>query len=431
MNRLAVAGGWYGEALVSGDYAVLMVDSHLQTSQGLAPLPGENVLYLRATNAGGGFGVCGVGGGSDTALLWRDGWTAHGLAHGVSACIFDNDGVLHVATPAQGSQGYRYCAEDGSLVTGDDTYNSATPFAVVHGVTDLWEWTQRADLTIGQNSKDECIIVGPAGRRVLEGGQCRFIRFNRVGDSLAVAMWKPLENCAVLHWLTSADISTLPLESTTPVEPPIDPPIDPPDPEIPVRLPDDVYATLVALRPKYPTPLVDKGAELLNEVAWTHRAQGYGLERKDGGANCGCPGISVRMGCDILRTATLGWDVLQDAEGAGNPVQSDSGPAEPSRFVAPVTPDGIVVPPVEPPVEPPTDPALEQRVTALEVKVAAQQVQLTEQKQQLAAQATALEILDDRVTVLEAGTPPPSTDVIHLTNAGMTGTFTGTITRTA
>ena len=135
-----------------------------------------------------------------------------------------------------------------------------------------------------------------------------------------------------------------------------------------MQLPDAVFATLQQVRAKYPTPLGDKGAELLNEVAWIHRADGFGLERKDGGNNCGCPGISVRMGCDILRTQDLGWDVLSDAEGVAEPQQSESGPADPARFVAPVNPSGQPEPPPPPP--PPPTSALEERVLELEKRLA-------------------------------------------------------------
>jgi hypothetical protein len=130
----------------------------------------------------------------------------------------------------------------------------------------------------------------------------------------------------------------------------------PPNPETPVKLPDHVFNTLKAVRAKYPTPLGNQGAAVLNEVAWIHRSEGYGLESKDGGFACPQPKTGEMCGCDILRTLTKGWDVLGDAEGAGTPTQSESGTADPSRFVDPVTPGGVTpIPPT--PTPGPTPPS--------------------------------------------------------------------------
>ena len=414
MLRLVVKDGWYCDvAGVGGDYVALVRDSHLQTSRGTVPLPGENVLYVRA--AVDGFGIlklCGVGHQSDQAWEYPA-WQPRGLAHGVSACIFDHTGTLRIATRAQGSQGYRYINDQGQPVTGDDTYNSQTALAQSYGLTELWEWTKQGDLYAGQNSKDECILVCPAGttysphlpmaeqlaraasmeRRVLEPGACRFIRFVRVGSVCAVALWKPQENCAVLFWFTVDEIATLPLESTPPPDPD-NPPTNPTDPEPSMQLPDAIFATLKAVRPKYPTPLGQLGAALLNEVAWIHRAEGWGIEAKTGGNVCPQPTTGRTCGCDILRTATQGWDVLQDTEGDAIPVQSESGPADPARFVAPVAPPDII----DPPDPPPSD--LTARVTALEAQVAVQGMRLQDQ-------AAALLLLAGRVAALEQ-TPPAS-----------------------
>ena len=392
MLRLVVENGWYADvAGVGGDYVALVRDSHLQTSRGTVPLPGENVLYVRATVDG--FGIlklCGVGHQSDQAWEYPA-WQPRGLAHGVSACIFDGASTLRIATPAQGSQGYRYINDQGQPVTGDNTYNSQTALALSYGLTELWEWTRGGDLFIGQNSRDECILH-PA-RRVLEPGPCRFIRFVREGNACAVALWKPVENCAVFFWFIVDEIATLPLEGTPPPDPD-NPPTNPTVPEPSMQLPDAIFATLKAVRPKYPTPLGQLGAALLNEVAWIHRSEGWGLESKTGGNVCEQPTTGRTCGCDILRTTTRGWDVLQDTEGAAVPIQSDSGPAEPSRFVAPVAPPDII----DPPDPPASD--LAARVTALEAQVAVQGLRLQDQ-------AAALLQLAGRVAVLEQ-TPPAS-----------------------
>ena len=101
------------------------------------------------------------------------------------------------------------------------------------------------------------------------------------------------------------------------------------------QLPENVFNTLVSIRPNYPTPLLDGGARLLNEVAWIHRNEGWGLERKDGGNNCPQPQTGIPCGCDILRTEFWGYDVLGDAEGAAIPLRANRGPADPNRFISP------------------------------------------------------------------------------------------------
>lgn len=107
------------------------------------------------------------------------------------------------------------------------------------------------------------------------------------------------------------------------------------DPEI---LPENVFNTLEAVRPKYPTPLVDGGARLLNEVAWIHRNEGWGLERKDSGNNCPQTDTGVRCGCDILRLQNSGYDCLLNSENEAVPTRGARGDADPSRFVPPVDP---------------------------------------------------------------------------------------------
>lgn len=111
------------------------------------------------------------------------------------------------------------------------------------------------------------------------------------------------------------------------------------EPEMAEVLPQNVYDTLVRLRPKYPTPMGDNGAKLLNEVAWIHRDEGYGLHRKPGGSNCPQTTTGARCSCDILRTRDSWYDVLGDAEGVATPTQGEKGVStDPENWVAPVQP---------------------------------------------------------------------------------------------
>ncbi len=130
-------------------------------------------------------------------------------------------------------------------------------------------------------------------------------------------------------------------------------------------LPDNVYATLVAVCNRHPGPVQDSRllGDILNEVAWTHRAEGFGLSRKDSGTHVDSPVGPIAE--DVLQRNTDNhhWDVLQSA-GVGYPLQPTQGPSigvmtDPNRpWVAPVQPATAppVQPPTQPPVTPPTQP---------------------------------------------------------------------------
>ena len=58
--------------------------------------------------------------------------------------------------------------------------------------------------------------------------------------------------------------------------------------------------TLEQLRPQYPTPMSPAQlAELLDRTAWIHRAEGWGLLRKDTGNRCPLSN-GVPISCDFL-----------------------------------------------------------------------------------------------------------------------------------
>jgi hypothetical protein len=107
---------------------------------------------------------------------------------------------------------------------------------------------------------------------------------------------------------------------------------------------------LQRIRPEYPTPMSPSQlAEMLNRVAWDHRAEGWGLLRKTAGNRCPAP-QGVDVACDILVYAPTAWhfDVIIDAGGASTPAWTDKGPCDPTvsgcdmaRFLAPVRPAGV------------------------------------------------------------------------------------------
>jgi hypothetical protein len=112
--------------------------------------------------------------------------------------------------------------------------------------------------------------------------------------------------------------------------------------------------TVQRIRRDYPTPMSQSDkAELLNRVAWEHRAEGWGLLRKTGGNRCPAP-QGVDVACDILVHAPTAWhyDVLVDQDNSATAAWINKGPCDPavsgcamSRFLAPIGPPG------EPPPE--------------------------------------------------------------------------------
>lgn len=98
------------------------------------------------------------------------------------------------------------------------------------------------------------------------------------------------------------------------------------------------YHTLVLLRAGYPTPMTnDQLGELLNDTAWAHRAAGYGVLSKPGGARCQQPITREWISRDILaRPDGRIFDVLIDVDGEAEPTWNEVDPVSPSRWRRPI-----------------------------------------------------------------------------------------------
>jgi hypothetical protein len=117
--------------------------------------------------------------------------------------------------------------------------------------------------------------------------------------------------------------------------------------------PASLLPTVQRIRAEYPTPMTQpQMGELLNRVAWEHRAEGWGILKKTGGFRCPAP-QGVTVSCDILVHAPTVWhyDVLINAGIESRPAWQDVGPCvipgsgcEMSRFVAPIL-VGLTPPP--------------------------------------------------------------------------------------
>lgn len=240
MIRVVIPGGSYAECHPSGVYAVL-VGTDVIVTDGLVrhnQFGSDVPLHLRATSAGT---FAGQGHDSGRVIRWNGSqWIAEGTTCGVNACAFTPDGVLVVNDHCQhGTQGIRWIEPDGTIVTGDATYDGR----LTEGVA---EWTRHGNVVVGQSYVDGCTIHRDFDvPRQLEPGHCTFVRFNRAGNKCAVALWKQLEQCAVLFWFDVSEITSLKPE---PVDPPPPPPPPPPiDPERPVKIPQKVKDNIVAL----------------------------------------------------------------------------------------------------------------------------------------------------------------------------------------
>jgi hypothetical protein len=141
-----------------------------------------------------------------------------------------------------------------------------------------------------------------------------------------------------------------------------------------MKLPNHVFKTLQQVAGRYPGAASDAIlGKVLNEVAWVHRKEGFGLSRKDGGRYIVHPVLGP-IAEDILQLSDgTHWDVLEGA-GHGNPLKPHQGesivPNTPRAWVAPIEPSPeVIIPPppdkpepIPPPVvvvpEPPMVPTL-------------------------------------------------------------------------
>jgi hypothetical protein len=131
-------------------------------------------------------------------------------------------------------------------------------------------------------------------------------------------------------WSDPQTFRTPVIKAPTPITP------VPPNCTLPQPTP---FQTLQCARNGYPHPMngTHRG-QLMNQVAWYHRSEGWGLHLKPGGNNCPQPRTGTLISCDILVDGKTGgvYDVLIDEE---EPTWGYKGPINTmSNFVAPVQP---------------------------------------------------------------------------------------------
>lgn len=126
-------------------------------------------------------------------------------------------------------------------------------------------------------------------------------------------------------------------------------------------------AIVAQIRSQYPTPLAGSHGLFLIEVA---QKLGGGLLKKDFGTFVTLPN-GTKVAQDIYAAPPVNgiskcWDILQDGEGAANPVFNPSDDQPESRYYAVGTQP-------EPQPEPEPGPSLEPRVVSLEHRAEVQQ----------------------------------------------------------
>lgn len=245
MFRHEEDGAWYSDLTLWGDYCSLFKDSHILLFDAIKkisykvglPIPDgitENVLFLSIYRYGNIIYLCGQGHATGLAYIYTtelDKWFTAGLCSGTWRPILFSDGLVYVVesntqysiytideykTPIAtkikqiGVNGIDIVKSDGSIVTGDDNYNGS------HNEIKLAQYTTLDGITAGQSYTNGCIIIDGAKRARIEPGDCKFIRFYRDGNNLAIAIVKQPENKSVFYWLSRSELFTFPDEVLSP-----------------------------------------------------------------------------------------------------------------------------------------------------------------------------------------------------------------------
>lgn len=364
VRRVDVAGGVYGDVRVDGKYAVTL-STGVQTSNSVIPYPaGDSILFVRVT-PNGSFKLAGQSQEGNGNLEWDGAWHFAGESYGVSPVIYDWNGMLHQGELQFGSQGFRYVTPENVLVTGDATYADPS--------RSIWEYTTYGDVTIGQGEKG-CIAIRGNDRRMLEVGDCRFARFTRQGDALAVAMSKFLEHKVVLLWLNTSDLGIFPIESLSTVTPIL------PPPPLPLRVdcgkvPEAGQQALKLLAIKFSDEIRSSNDEIrrawalkaAQQMAFTVNPE-WGTKNAGGGRPQSKDGIAKFVGATLC-----GWDIVN---GSTRELSFGEGEPLPGQEFMPVAPfnylGGVIV-------EPP--PVVDPRIAQLEATIARDAVLIHELEQ--------------------------------------------------
>lgn len=433
MRRHVIPGGWYCAARLDGRFAACTPDGRVLETDAGQLSPPDRLLFPDLPPSGPK--VAGVLHGvyaavwADRVAEW-DGTEWRVLAAkgcGPSPVIYDHAGQLHVSDCSQGSQGFRYVAADGRIVSGDATY------APADGVL-LHEWTDLGDgYRVGQGPDDNgAFLYDPTTRLYHEVivGRARFVRSERNGQAVVIACWvepQPGQQTrSEIVWATLDEIrAQIPGRPSPRVSQPTPAPDPTPEPEpMPVDT-SRLYAALKAERAKYPATLTAdaQAASILNAACWVVRDEGWGLSAKPSGNRIWSNEHQQHVSYDALHhkpTDTI-WDVATDEWQAMRIVEPHNvahhGRAD-RPWLEPVAPEGQPVPTPEPEPEPQPQPQPEPSCDCAE-RIAALEAHVLEQAKLLEAIAAGQTATLDALTALVSRPFP--------TYSGRAG-FLGTVT---
>ena len=239
-------GGWYGDNDLEGNYVSLHRDSHISVNGTRVELPGENVLYLVYKNWRGQDILFGQGHISGKAWLYRDRkWESLGVCIGIGAFgykllyivtgkntyqVYDLE-TAQLSSPIWkqlGSMGIYYITDESfeDIVTYDEAYGP--------GPYNLALWIKRGSIVIGQGYDGGCKGLLGADYRLVEPGDCQFLKFYYDKGMLAITIVKMKENTTVFYWMSVAEFLSLHIvdNNTNPI--PIPPPVPVPIPPNPI-----------------------------------------------------------------------------------------------------------------------------------------------------------------------------------------------------
>jgi hypothetical protein len=174
---------------------------------------------------------------------------------GVSPVIWVGETLVSNVDCQHGTQGYRYVRPDGTIATGDETYK--------HPTLPLWEYTDLGDgLLIGQG-EDGAVVWDGTMMRLLEPGHCTFIRANREGDRVGIAIAKQQDGPSCVTFVCDmAELRALP-----PVTAPTPPPQLDPEPEPMPTIPNHFHV-VQAMNRAYPDLIAANTMDTVKEFMW-------------------------------------------------------------------------------------------------------------------------------------------------------------------
>lgn len=351
--------------LPSGEFAELIPGECIRTHVGDIHLPGFDVLYLDITNVQV-FKIAGqaqVEAWDTRRGTWKweqaTGWQ-HVSQHapGIYPVIFDARGIVTIATEAgNGSQGWRYVAEDARLVTGDATLNAPrwNEAGRTPRVEKLWEFSYLGGVFIGQGETGCDVLIDGTRRRLLNG-DTRNIRVKYDGERWGVSLMRFREGDSFRKVFTRAELEALPITQNDVVI------TQPPEtPEIPMSVPDRSAEAAAFLAPRLKYFPGDKARTseatfaAVNALCLDFRRtdpRWFLLVKEAGQANVRLRGVDVLLYQLDAETAQV-VDVVGDGDGHDGPPRPSWEPKDIRPIHQAKHPFGDVVKPPETP-EPPS-----------------------------------------------------------------------------